>query len=826
MFNNLSAYALIQGLDRWIIDFIDFPTPKWITTGSSSIDPYLEKAEQIILSGAKIQFDSNSPIHLECIFNYLQVNQEKSRQKVKYYPFVPLSLKREDIFPNPEGGEDFKKLCEKFKEEFERLPGDENNPRIFSETLYYLLKKYTWCIPVSQQLPYIQLFEFLKIRAAIALGLYAHDLEEEKERFPFLLYCVDQSGIQSFLYNIASNKAVKSLKGRSFYLQLLMESIIQLITNHEEIPGGIVNLLYASGGKMYFILPNTLKVKNALQEIEGLLLKSLYNSHKMELYLAIGMVKFGWEKDVLIYEDADKTLKLGKSIGDLWRVLSEQTRKKTFQSYKSLLSANFNSFFNPNVADGFEESSEEKKVCAVTGETVNLKGENETEKRKRNDMLWHPMNKEEEERVWVTENVKKQVDLGYRLQQINYYKTFYPEKKYSKAHKDRLFNPLGLDVFHGMAGENEIKDEYNKNAEYKVLDALPSFNFAIVKKINDPTYFLPSEKQNLTKGYQSAYGFVFYGGDRQAFNAKVLKKEKNIRKAVKDFSQLIGLKSDEDKHFGFHRLGVLRMDVDGLGKIFREGMKEMQTFPAYATLSSQLDLFFSGYLNTIRESSKDFKNYLNIIYSGGDDIFAVGRWDLAILFAERIRKAFSAFVNDREVISISGGIALVGAKFPIAKAAELAGEAEDRAKDFKKNPKQKESDKNAFCLFDHPFSWEEEFDQVKKLKINLFKFYNLGLISSGFIQRMMAFQTIKDLHLKDITKNKSPDFSFLWNSAYFISRFQGRFKKLPKTADINLFLDEIKKGFFTGLKDEGRFFDIVAIAARWAEFEIRSAEND
>ena len=90
---------------------------------------------------------------------------------------------------------------------------------------------------------------------------------------------------------------------------------------------------------------------------------------------------------------------------------------------------------------------------------------------------------------------------------------------------------------------------------------------------------------------------------------------------------------------------------------------EAKSFAAYSTLSFLLDYFFSGYLNTIRNSA-DFKNDVNIIYSGGDDVFAVGRWDKLISFAHKIRLEFERFVG-RPDISISGGIAIVGEKFPI-----------------------------------------------------------------------------------------------------------------------------------------------------------------
>lgn len=127
-------------------------------------------------------------------------------------------------------------------------------------------------------------------------------------------------------------------------------------------------------------------------------------------------------------------------------------------------------------------------------------------------------------------------------------------------------------------------------------------------------------------------------------------------------------------------LGVLRMDVDGLGKVFIDGFPSMDE---YKSFSKKLDIFFDaegGNLYQIKKQPK-YKEDMNIVYAGGDDIFAVGRWDVVIDFAAEVRNKFVSYVN-KEGGSLSGGVAIVGDKFPIAKSAELAGEAEDAAKSY------------------------------------------------------------------------------------------------------------------------------------------------
>ncbi|MCB0630725.1 MAG: type III-A CRISPR-associated protein Cas10/Csm1 [Saprospiraceae bacterium] len=815
MQKSLYAYTLVYDLSRWIKGFDPSALPDWIFEGKEQLSPFLDQAEAILLKGKKVSFNPEQPLALESIFNHLRVEDRSSDQNVAFHSFRPLSIRKEDIFPSEMAQGNYDRLCKDFINDLPLLPGDAATPRIYGESLYYLLKKYTWCIPVGKELPFIQLFEFLKIRAALAICLLVHEEATKKDAdLPFLLYCVDQSGIQDFLYNITSNKAAKSLKGRSFYLQLLMESIKQKFFNHPNIPAGMLNVLYASGGKMYFILPNTPAVNEVLTGIERTLIEKLYKTHKTEIYLATGRLPFGWDGRQFYLEDRQDP----KTIGDLWKELSDVTRKNANQPFRSVFEQQFNDFFRANPDDGFDTSSGIKKVCAVTGETISIADEKDRDLLAMHDMAWHPANEEEEESIWVTAPVKRQVELGYQLQWSGYYKVFYEDKIISRGHRKRLFSPLELDVYHGMAEEKNITDEYGQYQD------LPSFNFAIVQRINDPDKFLPDDRQNMPAGKRSAYGFTFYGGNRQAYFKDIWEKARNPRKAVKDFSQLAGLLSEEDKHKGFHRLGVLRMDVDGLGNIFTSGLSDISYLPAYATLSAELDLFFSGYINTIRKDITNGEDHLNIIYSGGDDVFAVGRWDVALAFAERVRTEFRVFVNGREDISISAGLALVGPKFPIAKAAQLAGEAEDMAKDFKKSNSR--VPKNAIVLFDMAISWEGEFDQVKELKNEMVALIRSKTLSAGFLQRMRVFQMTKDLHLKDLSKAKEKDLSFLWTSAYYISRYQGRFKKEARQAPIQIFLEKVKLAFFTALENEGRFFDLIAVAARWAELEIRATEQD
>jgi CRISPR-associated protein Csm1 len=237
-----------------------------------------------------------------------------------------------------------------------------------------------------------------------------------------------------------------------------------------------------------------------------------------------------------------------------------------------------------------------------------------------------------------------------------------------------------------------------------------------------------------------------------------------------------------------------------LGSIFIKGLpEEDKNFAAYATLSFLLDNFFSGYLNTIRNDER-FRDDVNILYSGGDDIFAVGRWDKLIEFAREIRTEFETFVG-RPDISISGGITMVNAKFPIAKAAELAGDAEHNAKQF--------DGKNAFNIFGRNVSWKDEFAYVENWK-NEF----LGHCTNpqkpmprSILHKIMTFAELK----------RRGEMKYAWHTVYFLKRFAEN-----KNKEIKELCEELKTELL--FKNKPRNYELIAIAARWAELELKEFE--
>jgi len=137
---------------------------------------------------------------------------------------------------------------------------------------------------------------------------------------------------------------------------------------------------------------------------------------------------------------------------------------------------------------------------------------------------------------------------------------------------------------------------------------------------------------------------------------------------------------------GIERLGVLRMDVDDLGRLFSRGLGGQATLSRVAALSFAIGLFFEGWVEVLAEKynrvggAKTDRVYS--IYSGGDDLFLVGSWDAAPELALDVRDDFARFTADHSGLHLSAGIVLIGGKYPLYQAAEAAGDAERQAKNY------------------------------------------------------------------------------------------------------------------------------------------------
>ncbi len=161
-----------------------------------------------------------------------------------------------------------------------------------------ILEKYLINVPSTTEVNKnqdISLFDHLKITATVGSCMYRYfeynDMKYSSEYYVnkkdekiYKLVCGDVSGIQNFIYNIKPKNALKSLKGRSFYLEILVENIIDEIL--DELGLSRVNLLYSGGGKFYLLVPNITKSDLVIKEAKLNINKWLVGKFGLDIYLA------------------------------------------------------------------------------------------------------------------------------------------------------------------------------------------------------------------------------------------------------------------------------------------------------------------------------------------------------------------------------------------------------------------------------------------------------------------------------------------------------------------------------------------------------------
>ncbi len=170
------------------------------------------------------------------------------------------------------------------------------------------------------------------------------------------------------------------------------------------------------------------------------------------------------------------------------------------------------------------------------------------------------------------------------------------------------------------------------------------------------------------------------------------------------------------KSVGRPYLGFLKADVDNLGSIIAFGLRgtkgrdgfhphdlnnRLDTPSRLATLSRQLDLFFTGWVEHLLETK--FRDCY-CVFSGGDDLFVIGPWNSILEFATSLHEDFHKYTCRNREMTLSAGIVLQSYHHPVGQAAEEAAKAVE---------KSKTEGRDRFTLLGHTLTWEK-WGTVKK----------------------------------------------------------------------------------------------------------------
>lgn len=618
----------------------------------------------------------------------------------------------------------------------------------------------------------VALLDLTRSTAAVAAAL-----GDRPDSTHLTLIAGDLSGIQKFIYTISSEGALKSLRARSFFLELVTQELVEQLLSELELAR--TNVIYAGGGNLYLLAPghNREAVKSKIDQVRDRFNEWLRKAFQGKIFLALDCLAFS--------TDAVGT----KAFADAWEQATKQLAGQKSRKFQSQISE----LVKPKPA------YEPCRVCH------------------RDDLLsLKPLNNQEADACLACWMCRTMFDLGAKLFKVEAIAR--SKRSTIKGAKDRLsIGGTFYYLFEEWKTTNAIANE-----DY-TLFLVNDWTLERYRTGNAIPLLLGNYGQRCTESRPDNAQPQFMNAREMAAAAK-----------------------------GINRVASLRMDVDNLGKIFAKGLGSNQTLPRLAGLSRQMSYFFKVYLNSLAKNrqanlpgeaktlSDDSRQNLLFIYAGGDDLFVSGTWNEVVEFAFDIYQAFRAYTGYNTDITLSGGISIDGAKFPLYQAAETSGDSENAAKN---------NGRDSLGLFEQVFKWDEWLGctspsvpdpEVRKYLNSAEHPPILGIFplieqldkqkietnyARSFVRSLLATAQMQEQMIKEIeTKRRSPIYEkeiqdiryylHLPQMAYTLARLPQRVREHPEFAPVRKSLNNpYNAPYFRAI-------------ATWLELLNRSQSND
>ncbi len=650
----------------------------------------------------------------------------------------------------------FLESCQRFKEIEEStswsLPA-------WLETMDFMLLRYTTLIPSATYLtrPDISLYDHLRSTAAIVhcvatrqehLQMAPSD-SAAREIPQFYLIMGDFSGIQNYLLrvkNIADTRKglLRRFKGRSLAISLALDAVATFTRIQLELP--IVNSLVQTAGNFILLAPiiaDDSEFKDRLDEklgkIQNVVEKAMLKRFGQHLYCAIA----GKPATINHLE------KFGRLIPE---VLSIVDQKKQQRYLSSIITKKTEFFVGEMVVsrcrscerDVVSESDENDKICSTCQSEerlakliqhadylIRIVDTNVTSPSKRFSI----------DRALLGAPAFEMPDLGV------YYYAF--SRKHASSRDIRTVSEMIS--FLDLLFQNDRDDQL----------------IVSVQVINDPGLVEETWKLLKERGKTELISKI-------GWSLKLIGKELPVVTIPKKEARPDGVNEERPLTFGmlgelsrgYKRLSVLKADVDNLGTIFSQGLRQENTdrrsVSRLVMVSRLLDWFFKGVLQLLmkeryriyqdvnlcdqckkkairsKEIEWEFEDLLEdseipkpifyffdhqesppcdqcrdrgtipfyVGYAGGDDLLIIGPHDLLLQYVHDLRMEFHKYTGCNLQITFSAGMDLMHPHEPIVHGVHRAEEALERAKsqlvDASGLPV-----KNSICVFNEVLPWNE-----------------------------------------------------------------------------------------------------------------------
>lgn len=588
-----------------------FVLAKWV--GLTDQFPTVHEDQAVTRAKAILSWTDNEPGCLRLLFDFVKLSQGQTKE---YYCPVDEIKDSDPSIPYPVEKKpdltDLTKHKNKIASELKKLDSEDwNNLSLL--TLF--IEKYGSCLSFGES--DIALIDMARSTAAVACAI-APNLESEN----ICLVAGDLSGIQKFIYTISSDGALKSLRARSFYLELVAEEIVQQLLEKLKLPR--TSVIYAGGGNLYILAPAE-KTEDTIKEVRDEFNEWLLEHFQGKIFLALAASEFFAAEDV-------KTQKFGEHWNQVIKKVNIQKNRKFDLQIDKLLEE--------------KPSYLPCKVCHRDDEK-DLK----------------PLNPQDPNSVEACPICREMFNLGGELLKVEAIIRSKEEKMKEGYPQPITFKFKTKTVYY------HIFDQWKtiiNNPETTLLVndwTVEHYQFRHFRKVSP--LFLGNYAQKS----------IEQQGDRKK---EITMRAGELAEKAKGIKRVGYLRMDVDNLGRIFAKGLEERTVQNLPRI--AGLSRLMTYFFKVYLNSLAKERCGNFPKGSKNLDEGDRQNLVFIYAGGDDLFVSGSWNEIVEFAFDIYQAFRAYTGDNPDLTLSGGISLADYKFPLYQAANESGEAEDKAK--------------------------------------------------------------------------------------------------------------------------------------------------
>lgn len=310
--------------------------------------------DDLVIDDEEKELVSNN--RLSSILSEISITERPKTRKFHHIEWLGKNSLQE-VFPCDENTghwKDYHGLLVEFEKEISTLDFKQLSVSSLIDTFYFLLLKYTWCVPnpLSMDEPDVSLFDHLQITAALAACLYLYkeqnmDNTIDSNTNAFQLIAGDVSGIQQYIFKVLNQqgKAAKRLRARSLFVQMLSDIASHKILHALDL--SLCNIIMSAGGNFLILAPNIIETEKALSDLQHEFDDWTFQNLNGEIFISLSSIRLSG-KELKNFSEAVDSVK-------------SQLNEKKYRPYSSILENNGKwdqgIFLLPEIIEG------EEKIC-------------------------------------------------------------------------------------------------------------------------------------------------------------------------------------------------------------------------------------------------------------------------------------------------------------------------------------------------------------------------------------------------------------------------------------------------------------------------------